>query len=313
MANSVVATAFGGPEVLTVIDDQVPAPGPGEVQVELRAAGVNPFDYKSYSGAFGSDPGTLPVRPGLEGAGVVVAVGDGAAGPAGPLSVGDEVIVNPGKGSYTQLLNLDAGDVLPKPPSLSWEQAAGLLVTGTTAVDALTTAQITSGDTLLVHGAAGAVGAMAVQLAVARGATVIGTARESKHDYLRGLGAVPVAYGDGLLDRVRAAAPNGVDAAFDTAGTDEAVDASLALVPDRNRIVTIVAFGRAAQDGFPAIGGGSPESARIRQEARSELVELAGRGQLDVLVAKTFPLEAAAQAHTELQSPHPSGKFVLLP
>ncbi|MFE3289540.1 NADP-dependent oxidoreductase [Rhodococcus sp. NPDC059234] len=313
MANSVVATAFGGPDVLTVIDEQVPAPGPGEVQVELRAVGVNPFDYKSYSGAFGSDPASLPVRPGLEGAGVVVAVGEGAAGPAGPLAVGDEVIVHPGKGSYTQLLNIDAGDALPKPPSLPWEQAAGLLATGTTAVDALTTAQVTSSDTLLIHGAAGAVGALAVQLAVARGATVIGTARESKHDYLRSLGAVPVAYGDGLLDRVRAAAPNGVDAAFDTAGTDEAVDASLALVADRGRIVTIVAFGRAAQDGFPAIGGGSPESARIRQEARSELIELAGRGQLDVLVAKTFPLEAAAQAHTELQSPHPSGKFVLLP
>ncbi|TQF69093.1 NADP-dependent oxidoreductase [Rhodococcus spelaei] len=313
MANSVVATAFGGPEVLTVIDEPVPAPGTGQVQVELRAVGVNPFDFKTYSGAFGSDPATLPVRPGLEGAGVVVAVGEGAAGPAGPLAVGDEVILHPGKGTYTQLLNLDAGDVLPKPSTLPWEQAAGLLATGTTAVDALTTARVGAGDTLLIHGAAGAVGALTVQLAVARGATVIGTARESKHDYLRSLGAVPVAYGDGLLDRVRAAAPNGVDAAFDTAGTDEAIDTSLALVSDRDRIVTIVAFGRAAQDGFPAIGAGSPESTRIRFEARSELIELAGRGKLDVLVAKTFPLDAAAQAHVELQGPHASGKFVLLP
>ncbi|SDD16218.1 NADP-dependent oxidoreductase [Rhodococcus tukisamuensis] len=308
MTHTVVAPEFGGPEVLTVIDEQVPPPGPGRVQVEVRAAGVNPADYKMYNGAFGTDPRSLPVRPGIEVSGVVVAVGDD-----GPFRVGDEVIAYTGTGGYTERLNVAATDVLAKPAALPWEQAAGLLTTGGTAVDALTTTAVTAGDTVLIHGASGGVGSLAVQLAVARGATVIGTARASNHSYLRELGAVPVEYGDGLADRLRAAAPDGFDAAVDTVGTDEAVDASLELVADRGRIVTIAAFGRAEQDGFPAIGGGTPESARIRREARAGLVDLAGQGKLVVQVAKTFPLADAARAHTELAAPHPRGKFVLLP
>lgn len=313
MAMTVVATAFGGPEVLTVLDEPVPAPGPGQVQVRLRAIGVNPYDYKSYSGAFGEDPARLPVRPGIEGAGVVVAVGDDATGPTGPIAVGDEVIVNPGGRAYTELITVPANVTFTKPAALPWEQAASLLSSGTTAVDALTTTRVSSGDTVLIHGAAGAVGTATVQLAIARGATVIGTARAANHDALRALGATPVEYGDGLLDRLRELAPNGVDAAIDTAGTDEAVDASLALVADRGRIVTIVAFERAEQDGFRAIGGGDPDSVRIRREARLELVELAGRGDFEVTVAKTFPLADAARAHAELQEQHPRGKFVLVP
>lgn len=308
MTHTVVAPEFGGPEVLTVIDEQVPPPGPGQVQVEVRAAGVNPADYKMYNGTFGTDPDNLPVRPGLEASGVVVAVGDDS-----PFRIGDEVIAYTGKGGYTELLNVAATDVLAKPAALSWEQAAGLLTTGGTAVDTLTTTAVAAGDTVLIHGASGGVGALAVQLAVARGATVIGTARASNHAYLRELGAVPVEYGDGLAERLRAAAPDGFDAAVDTVGTDEAVDASLELVADRGRIVTIAAFGRAAQDGFTAVGGGTPESARIRREARPGLVDLAGQGKLVVEVAKTFPLADAARAHTELAAPHPRGKFVLLP
>lgn len=308
MTHTVVAPEFGGPEVLTVIDEQVPPPGPGQVQIEVRAAGVNPADYKMYNGTFGTDPDNLPVRPGLEASGVVVAVGDDS-----PFRIGDEVIAYTGKGGYAELLNVAATDVLAKPPTLSWERAAGLLTTGGTAVDTLTTTAVTAGDTVLIHGASGGVGALAVQLAVARGATVVGTARASNHSYLRDLGAVPVAYGDGLVERLRAAAPDGFDAAVDTVGTDEAVDASLELVADRGRIVTIAAFGRAAQDGFTAVGGGTPESARIRREARADLVDLAGQGKLVVEVAKTFPLADAARAHTELAAPHPRGKFVLLP
>lgn len=313
MAKTVVATAFGGPEVLAVVDEAVPAPEPGQVQVQLRAIGVNPYDYKTYSGAFGADPDTLPVRPGIEAAGVVVAVGDDAAGPTGPIAVGDEVIVDPGARAYTESITVPAAVTFAKPPNLTWEQAASLLSSGTTAVDALTTVRVTDGDTVLIHGAAGSVGAATAQLALARGATVIGTASTRNHDHLRALGVTPVEYGDGLLDRLRELAPNGVDAAVDTAGTDEAVDTSLTLVADRSRIVTIVAFGRAAQDGFPAIGGNNPDSTRIRRAARLEIVELAGRGGLDVTVAKTFPLTEAARAHTELQGHHPRGKFVLLP
>ncbi|MGW6694202.1 NADP-dependent oxidoreductase [Rhodococcus sp. NPDC054953] len=313
MTASVVAAAYGDPEVLTVITEPVPAPGPGEVQVRLRAIGVNPFDVKSYSGAFGADPARLPIRPGIEASGVVTAVGADAVGPTGPVSVGDEVIVNPGARTYTECLTVPASVTLAKPPSLSFEQAAALLSSGTTAVDALTTARVATGDTVLLHGASGAVGAATAQLALARGATVIGTARATNHDHLRALGVIPVEYGDGLLDRVRALAPDGVDAAIDTAGTDEAIDASLALVGDRGRIVTIVAFERAGRDGFRAIGGGDPDSARIRREARAELVELAGRGSLEVTIAATFPLADAARAHRELTGRHPRGKFVLLP
>lgn len=310
---SIVANAFGGPEVLTVIEEQLPDPGPGQVLVEVRAIGVNPIDYKLYSGAFGADEARLPLRLGSEASGVVLAVGEGASGPAGPVAVGDEVIAHPREGAYTQRLLLPAESVFPKPEPLSWEQAAGLMTTGGTAAEAVTVLGVGAGETVLIHGAAGGVGSLAVQLAVARGATVIGTASEANHEYLRGLGAIPVVYGDGLEDRVRALAPNGVDAAFDTAGTDEAVDVSLAVVGDRKRIVTIVAFGRAQQDGFVAIGGPNPDSARIRRAARLGLVEAAARGELDVVVAKTFPLTEAARAHAELRQPHPSGKFVLIP
>lgn len=313
MTKSVIAAAYGGPEVLTVVDEQVPDPGAGEVQVRLRAIGVNPFDYKVYSGAFGTDPALLPIRPGIEAAGVVESIGTDAVGPTGPIAVGDEVIVNPGTRTYAELITVPAAVTLAKPPNLSFEQAASLLSSGTTAVDALTTARVAAGDTVLIHGAAGAVGTATAQLALARGATVIGTARAANHEHLRELGVTPVEYGDGLLDRLRDLAPDGVDAAIDTAGTDEAVDASLTLVGDRSRIVTIVAFGRAEKDGFRSIGAADPDSTRIRREARVEIVELAGRGGLDITVAKTFPLADAARAHTELQGHHPRGKFVLVP
>ncbi|TWS19989.1 NADP-dependent oxidoreductase [Tsukamurella asaccharolytica] len=313
MAKTVVAQAFGGPEVLAVVDRELPAPGPGEVVVELKAIGVNPIDYKLYSGAFGDDPATLPQTVGSEGAGVVIAVGSDAVGPRGPISVGDEVVVYRGDGLYASSAIQRADAVLPKPAGLGWEEAAGLLLTGGTAWDAVERIGVAAGDTVLIHGAAGGVGLLAVQLARLRGATVIGTAREANHDYLRGLGAIPVQYGGGLAERVRAVAPDGVTAAIDTVGTDEAADVSLDLVKDRQRIVTIAGFGRAAQDGFLAIGGPDPESARIRDEARGPLLDLAGEGKLVNEVAKTFPLADAARAHTELQSAHPIGKFILIP
>jgi NADPH:quinone reductase-like Zn-dependent oxidoreductase len=156
---------------------------------------------------------------------------------------------------------------------------------------------------------------MAVQLAAARGATVVATASPGKHELLRGLGALPVSYGPGLDDRVRAAAPQGIDAALDLVGTDEAVDVSLALVASRARIVTIAAFGRAGKDGITLIGGGpgADPGTEIRAAARSTLAQAAGDGSLTVLVAKTFPLADAAQAHRELMAGHVTGKLVLLP
>ncbi|WP_019203061.1 NADP-dependent oxidoreductase [Tsukamurella sp. 1534] len=313
MTETVVAKAFGGPEVLEVIDERLPEPGPGEVVVEFRAIGVNPVEYKQYGGFFGADDADLPLHLGSEGAGVITAVGTDAIGPRGPLAVGDEVVVYRGTGTYAAAAVEPARAVLPKPGALGWEEAGGLLLTGATAWDAVTTTRVAERDTVLVHGAVGGVGLLAVQLAKLRGATVIGTAREANHEYLRELGAIPVPYGDGLLERVRALAPDGVDVAIDTVGTDEAVDVSLALVGDRSRIVTIAAFARAGGDGFTAIGGGDPDSARVRDEARGPLLDLAAEGRITNVVARTYPLARAAQAHRDLQAPHPIGKFILVP
>ncbi len=219
MTKTVVAQTYGTPEVLKLVDVDLPAPKSGEVLVDVKAIGVNPFDFKLYSGAFGTDPEKLPIRLGGEAAGVVSAVGDGVTN----VNVGDEVIVSPGNGLYSEQVVVPVSSVTAKPAGISWEQAAGLLLVGGTAVDALDTIRVGSGDTVLIHGASGGVGAIAVQLAVGRGATVIGTAGASNQDYVRSLGATPVLYGHGLEARVRELAPNGVDAAFDTAGTDEAV------------------------------------------------------------------------------------------
>ena len=184
----------------------------------------------------------------------------------------------------------DAADVGHKPASLSFEQAAGLLLAGGTAWHLLTVTRVGEGDTVLIHGAGGGVGLMAVQLAVARGAKVIATASPARHDQLRGYGATPVAYGDGLADRVRAIGP--VDAALDLVGTDEALDTSVELVADRGRIATIVGFARAAELGIAALTG-ADGGQEIRDAARPELLKLAADGQLEVTVDRTFPLDEA--------------------
>ncbi|WP_371667167.1 NADP-dependent oxidoreductase [Streptomyces sp. NBC_00289] len=315
MSVVVVASAYGGPEVLSVIDEPVQEPGPGQVRIAVRAAGVNPFDHKVYSGALGTDPANLPLRLGSEAAGVVTAVGAGAAGPAGPVEVGDEVIAYRASGAYAADLVVPASSVVPKPAGLSWEQAGGLLAVGATAVHVLEAIGLRKGESVLVHGAAGGVGLTAVQLAVARGATVLATASPAKHDLLRDLGAIPIAYGPGLADRVRAAAPGGVHAAADLVGTDEAVDVSVELVADRSRIATIAGFGRGAQAGIKLLGGGpgADPGTDVRAAARLQLTEAAAAGRLRVLVAGSYPLSEAAAAHRQIMTGHTSGKIVLVP
>ena len=315
MTQAVVATAFGGPEVLAVVDEPVAPPGPGQVVLEIRAVGTNPYDYKVYSGAYGKDLSRLPIRLGAEAAGVISVVGVGAEGPAGPVHAGDEVIAYPASGAYAAELVVPSSAVVPKPPNLSFEEAAGLLLTGCTAVHALTVTHLGRGETVVIHGAAGGVGLMAVQLAVDAGARVIGTAGEESHAYLRQLGAEPVKYGDGLLGRVRALAPGGVDVAIDAVGDDEAIDTSLALVVDRDRIVTIAAFQRGVELGIKVIGAGpgADPGTEIRAAARLELVRLCEAGKLKVKVAGTYPLSQASRAHRELMSGHTHGKIVLVP
>jgi len=315
MAKAVVAAAYGGPEVLSVVDAVVPPPGPGEVTIEVRAAGVNPIDYKLYGGARGSSPDNLPMRLGLEVAGVITEVGPGAAGPAGPLAVGDEVVAYPAQGGYATAVTVPAKQVVPKPAELSWEQAAGLLLAGATAVHALAVVKISSGDTVLVHGGSGAVGLLAVQLSLAAGATVVATASERNQALLRDVGAVAVTYGPGLLDRVTQAAPSGVNAVIDAVGTDEAIDVSLVVLPEPSRIVSIAGFHR-ADTGIKLIGNGRPGAdpgTEIRANAWRQLLPLAATGKLTLLPVKTYPLTEAAQAHTFLRQGHPNSKLVLLP
>jgi len=315
MSRVVVATAFGGPEVLSVVEQPAGPPGPGEVLVEVRAAGVNPADWKAASGAFGADPRKLPLRLGYEAAGVVTAVGADAAGPDGPIAVGDEVIGCPLKGAFASELVVPAAALVPKPAGMVWEEAAGLLLTGTTAVHALTAVQAGAGDTVLVHGAAGGVGQMLVQLAVEEGARVIGTAGRSGAELVRRWGGEPVAYGAGLAERVRAMAPDGVTAAVDAVGTDEALEVSLELVADRRRIATIANFARGPEAGVQVLGSGpgADPGTEVRAAARLRLTALAEAGRLQVVVARAFPLEEVAAACREGTSGHSHGKLVLVP
>jgi NADPH2:quinone reductase len=315
MASVVVATAYGGPEVLSVIEQPVGPPGPHEARVVVRAAGVNPIDYKMYSGAFGTDPAKLPMTLGSEVSGVVAEVGHEAVGPVGAIKTGDEVIGYRVAAGYASELIAPAEALVPKPANMDWAQAAGLMLTGATAWHCLAVTDVGPGDTVLMHGAAGGVGVMAVQLAVGRGATVIGTASPGRHSFLRELGAIPVAYGPGLADRVRGQAPGGVDAALDLVGTEEAVDVSLELVDNRTRIVTIAASGRAGQLGIKAVGGGpgADPGTEIRAAARVELAKLAAQGSLRVFVSQTFPLSAVGDAHRAISTGHTEGKIALLP
>lgn len=305
----VVATAHGGPEVLRLVEATPRPPGPGEVQLQVHAAGVNPWDWKSYApGAVG----TPPVRLGLEVSGVVRAVGTGVARPG----VGDEVVAWPVTGGYRDVLTVPADVVVRRPHGLDAVRAAGLLAAGAAAVHAVTATGVGEGDVVLVHAAAGGVGRAVVQLARLRGARVVATASPAGHAALRALGACPVGYGPGLVDRVRAvqAGLGRVTVAVDAAGTDEALETSVALVADRRRVATLVALDRAATFGVLALGhgpGADPGDA-VRSAARHHLVALAADGALDVHVAATYPLEEAAAAHRQGMAGHSGGKLVLV-
>ncbi|MDQ3579106.1 MAG: NADP-dependent oxidoreductase [Actinomycetota bacterium] len=297
---AVVIDEFGGPEVLHVADRELPEPGSGQVRVRVRASGLNPMDRKVRSGEMQQMfPTELPTVLGVEVSGTVDAVGPEVDG----LSVGEEVLGFADGGGYAEYAL--ATTVAPKPDGLEWAAAAALPVAAETALRVLGLLGVTRGDTVLIHGAAGGVGTVAVQLAVSRGAGVIGTASEANHDYLRGLGAVPVVYGDGLVERVRAVAPDGIDAVFDVAGKG-ALEDSIELRGGKSRIVTIAdpaAFGL----DIPFSSGGERDA-----EALAELARQAADGRLRLTVAETYPLEETSVAHEVLDTGHGRGKIVLL-
>lgn len=310
MALQWIATRPGDLDVLVLEERDVPAPAAGEVTIEVRSAGMNPADAKHVSRGRAED---FPRPVGYEVAGVVSAVGPGTTIASGDVAVGDEVLAFRVVGGWASELTVPAGDVFAKPEALSFDEAANLLLAGTTAAEMLHVTGVAEGDTVLVHGASGAVGVSLLQQAALLGARVVGTAGPHSFDSVARFGGTPVAYGPGLEQRVRDLAPGGVVAALDCVGTDEAVDTSLALVADRDRVVTIAAADRARAEGFRAIAGAMPASAAFRDAARAGLVRLAAEGRLVVPVARTFALTEAVEAARFLMAGHPGGKLALRP
>ena len=301
------AAAFaepGGPEVLKVMELPAPQAGPGEVRVRVRAAGVQPFDAAVRAGWLPPYVGGagFPRIPGNEFAGVVDQVGADVTG----VAVGDEVLGFSVLFAYAEYIVVAGTNVAAKPAGVPWEVAGGLTAGVQTAELAIDGIGLADGETLLVHGAAGSVGTAAVQIARRRGATVIGTAREVNHDYLRDLGAIPVAYGEGLADRVRALAPGGVHAALDGAG-GHALEVSIELVKNRRRIVTLVEHGKAAELGVQLVQG-------VRTAERlGRYAALYAEGEFRFPVRRAYRLAEAADAHREIETGHGQGKIVLTP
>ncbi|MFW0797116.1 NADP-dependent oxidoreductase [Gordonia sp. CPCC 205515] len=305
-----VATGPGGLDDFAFVDDTLRPPDPGEVTIEVRAAGVNPADLKHARRASTSD---FPLPIGYEVAGRIAAIGPDTEIASGGGQVGDEVLAFRVRGGYATALTVPADKVFAKPESLLYPEAANLLLAGTTAADMLRAAEVERDETILLHAASGSVGVVVLQLARLRGITVIGTASAANLDKVHRFGGIPVEYGPGLIDRVRRAAPQGVRAALDAAGTGEAIDVSLALVPDRSRIVTIAAPNRAATDGFRALGGMQPESLAFRDASRRSMIRLAGLGDLMIPIAASYQLSDARTALKLVATGHPGGKVALLP
>ncbi|MEU7798828.1 NADP-dependent oxidoreductase [Micromonospora arborensis] len=293
---------FGGPEVLQVIEVATPVAGPGEVRVRVEAAGVQAYDSAVRSGW--TPPGQTVRFPQIVGndfAGVVDQTGTGVT----DFRTGDEVVGWALLASCAEYVVVPAGQVVAKPAGMSWPQAGSLSASAQTAQTALEELKVGAGDTLLIHGASGGVGTVAVQLALAAGAKVIGTASPANQDYLRSLGATPTSYGDGLTDRVRALAPGGVDVALDAAG-GAALDACLDLVADRDRIGTLVDFARADKLGVRPL-----RSQRSAQRLQA-ITDLYRTGRLTLTVSQTFPLDRIADAHRRIDTGHARGKTAVL-
>ncbi|MEO6534225.1 MAG: NADP-dependent oxidoreductase [Pseudolysinimonas sp.] len=315
MARTVIARQYGGIADLELAELPEAPLEAGQVRIAVRAAAANPADLKRLRGEFGRNEKSLPLRLGSEVSGVVTEVSEDAAGPAGPIAVGDEAVGYPVSGGFAAEIVAKAQSVLPKPASLGWSQAAGLLLGAVTAYHLVEAASVGKGDRVIVHGASGAVGSAAVQLSLLRGAEVFGTVSAGREDALRALGAVPVLYGPGLEQRLRELLSDGADAALDTVGSDEALDASVALVRDRNRVVTVAGFARAAELGIRLLGSGpgADPGTALRSEARLPMLQLAGEGKLIGPPVIEFPLERVREALTLVASGHAGGKVVLLP
>ncbi len=299
---------YGDVDVLKVDEVPVPGPGAGQVLVRVRAAGINPGEAKVREGEMHERwPATFPSGQSSDLAGVVGRLGEGVT----TVAAGDEVIgwVDT-RSAQAEYVVVDAGNLTSKPPEVPWEVAGALGVAGFTAWAAVRAVNLQAGDTVAVSGAAGGVGSLTVQLARRAGATVVGVAGQQNHEWLRAHGVIPVAYGEGVTGRIRAAAADAkVDAFIDTYGGDYVELALNELGIEPARVDTIVRFDAAEKYGVKVEGNAVGASAA----ALKEVAGLVANGQLEVPIARAYPLDAVREAYAELEEGHTRGKIVLIP
>ena len=306
MPRAVRFDKYGGLEVLQVVEVPRPVPGPGKVLVQVKAAGINPGEDSVRKGVFAERwPATFPSGQGTDLAGIVEEVGPHVAN----VAVGDEVIgFTNERASQAEFVLVDSANLVPRPSNVPWEQAGALFVAGTTAFAAVRSVALKPGDTVVVSGAAGGVGSIAVQLARNAGAQVIGLASEANHQWLADHGVVFVKYGGGVEERIRAASRGKVDAFIDTFGGGY-VELALMLGVAPDRIDTIIDFAAAAKHGVKAEG--SHEAATA--EVLGQLAGLIAAGRLEIPIAKVYPLSDVREAYRDLLQRHTRGKIVLQP
>ena len=294
-------TEYGGPEVLSLADAPEPHAGPGQIRIVVRAASVNAIDWKIRSGiAARGKPLEGTGYLGFDAAGVVDEVGEGVTG----VAVGDDVF-GLGRNTHAEYAVLDSW--AHKPASVDWAVAAGAGVAAEAAERALRLLGVKEGSTLFIDGGAGGVGSVAAQIARAGGATVIASASEGNQDYLREIGAIPVVYGEGMVERVRALPIDKIDAVLDAVGKTPIEDL-ISLAPEPSQVVSIANFGAAAAGARVAGGGADGQP----MKALAEAAELLEQSKL-VIKIQTFPFERAAEAHQIIQDSHARGKLVLVP
>ncbi|MDZ8173269.1 quinone oxidoreductase family protein [Microbacterium xanthum] len=312
MTHAVVYRRIGGPEVLEYTSVPTPSPGAGEVAVRIQAAGVNPIDAKLRGGIRPSPPLEGPRRVGADGAGVITAVGTGVEG----LRAGMPVVVAGAQGLYAEAAVVPASTVTARPADVDAHLGAAVGIPAATAYQALRSLSVASGDRLLVHGGSGSVGQAVIQFAVSWGATVIATTSARRADRVERLGALPVRYGEGLLDRVRAVSDH-VDVALDCAGTDDAIETSVAVVGDRSRVATLVRGADAPRWGIEAYAGGAAhglteQQQMWRREAIPVTLGLVAAGAFEIELGPRYPLSQAARAHEDVER-GTEGKILLVP
>lgn len=305
MPRAVQFDEYGGLDVLTVREVELREVGKEDVLVGVRAAGINPGEAAIRAGKLGEDRSKLPSGEGSDIAGVVTEVGIDVAG----FAPGDEVLGwSWERSSHAEVCVVPADQLIRKSADLSWEAAGALYVVGVTAFAAVRAVDLSEGDTVVVSGAAGGVGTLVVQLAQVHGAKVVGLASEDHHDWLSDHGVTPVTYGDGVLERILEATPEGIDAFIDLFGP-EYIDLALQLDVPPEKIETIIAFERAKEVGAKAEGSTDATSPEIL----GEMAELVAAGKIELPIAATYPLDEVREAFEQLEDRHTLGKIVLIP